>query len=226
MQVRTLVRSSIAALILLFMPRMLFPECVFGKKPWIEVVSSSDVVAIASVTAIRGRAGNQFAQFRVTEVQKGQLGNQLELPFINDELCEFTIEYDLGSRYVIFLQRRSNEKGLEYGARLKISAQVTVDNMRRLVQIAGTDDIRKQQALYLEVFNSGEPEFFMEACKALIELKFEDQGILQRGLLQQWTELSWEEEEWLPQFCARTSSSSLTPPCTQKTSNSRWRTSK
>jgi hypothetical protein len=91
MQVRTVFASLIAALMLLFMPQLLFPECVSGKKPWIQVVSSSDVVAIASVTAIRGRAGNQNARFKVTEVQKGQLSNELELPFIKDEICEYTI---------------------------------------------------------------------------------------------------------------------------------------
>jgi hypothetical protein len=98
---------------------------------------------------------------------------------------------------VIFLKKRSNEKGLEYNAgRLKISSQITVDNMRRFVQISGTEDISKRQALYVEVLNSGDSEFFMEACKALVELKFEDQEILQRGLLPHWATLSFPEQEW------------------------------
>jgi hypothetical protein len=70
--------------------------------------------------------------------------------------------------------------------------KVTIENIRRFVAIAETDDMEKWRTPCFEIFQSGEFRFFMEAYEALVSLRA-DKQMLEKGLLDEWARLSGEE---------------------------------
>ncbi len=187
-------KAHLLALALVICCGEIYP-CSYLEIPRREIVRSSAVVALAKVTAVNGQVGQRVAHFTIGEILKGTLAKTfLDVPFIEkaEGPCGGTVNYDLGSEYILFLTRKANSDEFGYPGYLRVSGTMTVENMRRFVTIAETDDMGKWRTPYLEIFQSGEYEFFMEAYKALINLGA-DKHILEKGLLDEWTRLSGEE---------------------------------
>jgi HEAT repeat protein len=162
-----------------------------------EIVRGSDVVAVAAVAAINGKVGKRIAHFAIRETLKGVMKDKyLDVPFIEkaEGPCSGKVSYNLDSEYVLFLREKANKNGYEYPGSIRADNKTTIQNIRRFVRIAETADMDKWQAPYLEIFQSGEFDFFMEAYKALRNLNFNDRTILEQGILNQWNHLA--DSEW------------------------------
>jgi hypothetical protein len=120
----------------------------------------------------------RFASERLKEVLKGKTNKSfVDASFSENNLCGEDVIYDLGGKYILYFIKNPTWEGITSPAQLEASHKGTIDNIKRFIHIAKTEDKRIWRTLYLEIFQSGENQFFLEAYKELASLN-EDKKII------------------------------------------------